>query len=75
MDERANVLDGNFEVLRIDTENSMLTFIPTPLLRRKIPAPRSHLAGGKSNGAALFALLKLHVRSFKLGGSFGDPTL
>src|SRR6516162_3162941 len=74
MDESTNVLDRNFEILRIDTKNTMLTFVPAPLLGREVPPPGPHLTSGKRDAAALFALLELQIRSFELGRPFGNAT-
>src|SRR5262249_14209836 len=75
VDQRADVLHRYLEINRINSENAVLAFIPTPLLAHQIPVPGSHLTGGKREAATLLGLFEMHVRSFKRSGPFGHMLL
>ena len=75
MDERANVVRGDFELARIDPENAMLAFVPSPFVGDEVPIPRAHLAGGERQAPALLALRQPYVGGFQLRRALGDVAL
>ena len=71
MNQGADVIDRNFEIFAIDPENMVLALVPFPLAGNEIPVPRTHMAGGEREAAALLTLQQPRIRCLEFRRSFG----
>ena len=60
-------VDGHREASGIDAENLVLALVPLPFAADQSEVPRSHLAGGQRQAAALLAFEQPRVRVFEFG--------
>ena len=75
MDQGADVLGGDAEMLPVDAEDAVLAVVPKAFAGVAIPVPRAHVAGGERQAAAFLALPQLRGRRFELGGARRDALL
>ena len=73
MDQGANVLGGDAEVLSVDAEDAVLAVVPKAIAGVAIPIPGAHVAGCERQASAFLALPQLRGRGLQLGGPGGNP--
>src|SRR5436305_13556993 len=75
MDERSEIFHGERKLVRIDSDNPILTGVPAAVAGSRVPLPRAHLASFERHAAAALAFEEARMRRFQLRGALGHSAL